>query len=478
MRDVPMIHPILLCGGSGSRLWPLSRQSLPKQFVKLLGGESLFQASARRFSGAGFRAPVIVTSDTFRFIASEQLASLNMAALTTLIEPEPRNTAAAVLSAALWLHRQDPDSVMLVAPSDHVIPDADTFRHAVEVALPAAMAGKIVTFGITPTSAETGYGYLQVSTREGQAAGEPQPLTGFIEKPARPRAEDMLKAGNYLWNAGIFLQSTRTILASFREHAADMLTAANAAVEEAVPDLCFLRLAPEPWAQLPSISIDYAIMEKATNIAVMPYQGNWSDLGSWNTVWQQATPDAHGNVLSDHALAINCQRSMLRSESEGLELVGIGLEDVVAIAMPDAVLVAKNSDAQRVREAVDILKARSANQATCFSHEHRPWGWYEILAIGKKFKVKRIVVKSGAALSLQSHNHRAEHWIVVQGTAKITVGHESGYLTEGESAYIGLGAVHRLENPGQEQLILIEVQTGPYLGEDDITRYEDIYARR
>ncbi len=474
---VDMLHPILLCGGSGTRLWPLSRQAFPKQFARLVGEESLFQASARRFAGTMFSAPVIVTSDAFRFVVTEQLAAVNMAAAATLIEPEGRNTAPAVLAAALWLDRQDPQALMLVAPSDHVIPEPEIFRAAVAAAVPAAKAGKIVTFGITPDRPETGYGYLELASAEARAAAEPQPLARFVEKPDAERAQAMLLAGRYFWNAGIFLFRARTMIEAFEAHAPEMLAPATHAVEQATQDLHFLRLAPRPWAELAPISIDYAIMEKAANLAVMPYRGRWSDLGSWDAVWQEAGPDTQGNVLSPHALAIGCRGSLLRSEVEGLELVGIGLEDMVAIAMPDAVLVARKADTQRVKEAVDALKARAAKQATAFNRDHRPWGWYESLAMGQRFQVKRIVVTPGAALSLQSHHHRAEHWIVVQGTAKVTVNGETRLLGENESTYIPLGAVHRLENPGKVPVILIEVQTGAYLGEDDIIRYEDVYAR-
>jgi mannose-1-phosphate guanylyltransferase/mannose-6-phosphate isomerase len=472
-----MIHPILLCGGSGTRLWPLSRQAFPKQFARLVSEESLFQASARRLSGAGFGAPVVVTSDAFRFVVTEQLAGAGMAAAATLIEPEGRNTAPAVLAAALWLAVKDPEAIMLVAPSDHVMPDAEGFRAVVEAAVPAARAGKIVTFGIAPTRPETGYGYLELDSEGARGAVEPQPLLRFVEKPDAERAEAMLAAGTYLWNAGIFLFQARTMIEAFASHAPEMLAPATTAVEQAVQDLHFLRLAPKPWAELSPISIDYAIMEKAANLAVMPYHGRWSDLGSWDAVWQEAGPDTQGNVLSPHALAIDCRGSLLRSEVEGIELVGIGLEDMVAIAMPDAVLVARKTDTQRVKEAVDALKIRAAKQATAFSRDHRPWGWYESLALGKRFQVKRIVVKPGAALSLQSHHHRAEHWIVVQGTAKVTVDNDVRLISENQSTYIPLGAVHRLENPGKVEVILIEVQTGSYFGEDDIIRYEDVYAR-
>ena len=463
-----MIYPVLLCGGRGTRLWPLSRQSLPKQFVKLVGDESLFQASVRRFSGAGFRQPVVVTSDSFRFVVTEQLDAIGTAAAATLIEPAPRNTAPAVLCAALWLRERDPAALMLVVPSDHVIPDSQGFRTTVEAALPAARNGDIVTFGIAPTRPDTGYGYLELAGPFCQAAAARQPLVRFVEKPDSATAEAMIGAGHFMWNAGVFLFSVKTIITAFERHAPDMMAPALAALQQSRTDLHFTRLAEGPWAQVQDISIDYAIMEKAGNLSVMPYGGSWSDLGSWDAVWQEGAPDADGNVLSARALAMDCRQSLLRSESEGLAVVGIG---------PDAVLVARKSDTQRVKQAVEMLKSRGVKQATAFRSDHRPWGHYESLALGHRFQVKRIVVKPGAALSLQSHHHRAEHWIVVQGTARVTVDNEVRLLGENESTYIRLGAVHRLENPGKVPMILIEVQTGSYLGEDDIVRYEDLYSR-
>jgi mannose-1-phosphate guanylyltransferase/mannose-6-phosphate isomerase len=442
-----------------------------------MGEETLFQASARRLKGPGFGPPVVVTANRFRFVVTEQLASVGLVAAATLIEPEPRNTAPAVLCAALWLHRQDANSLMLIAPSDHVMPDGEVFRSAVEAAVPAARSGEIVTFGIRPARAETGYGYLEVATPEAMNASSPQQLAAFVEKPVMAEAQRMLAAGTYLWNAGILLCSASAMIEAFARHAPEMIGPATAALRQAASDLNFIRLAAGPWSELLNISIDYAIMEKTKNLAVMPYLGSWSDLGSWDAVWQESGRDSEGNVLSEHALAVDCRNSLLRSEAEGLELVGIGLEDVVAVAMPDAVLVAKRGDSQRVKEAVDALKARSAKQATAFSRDHRPWGWFESLAIGPRFQVKRIVVKPGASLSLQSHHHRAEHWVVVQGTARVTVDGEVRLLAENESTYIRLGAIHRLENPGAIPVILIEVQTGSYLGEDDIVRYEDAYAR-
>ncbi|MBE0553974.1 MAG: mannose-1-phosphate guanylyltransferase/mannose-6-phosphate isomerase [Rhodobacteraceae bacterium] len=469
-----MIHPVILCGGSGTRLWPLSRQSYPKQFARLTGDESLFQTSARRCAGDGFAPPLVVTGDPFRFIVLEQLAAVQMAPQDVLIEPAARSTAPAIAAAALWLAARDPDAVLLVLPSDHVIPDAAAFRAAVTAALPRAVAGDLVTFGIHPDRAETGYGYLELS----EAAGDgPQPLAAFVEKPDATRAAAMVQDGRHLWNAGIFLFSARAMIAAFAEHAPALLQGARAAVEGAARDLAFTRLAEAPWQALPDISIDYAIMEKAANLSVMPFTGHWSDLGGWEAIWQEAGPDASGNVLSGAAMAIDCRDTLLRSEAEGLQLVGIGLEDMIAVAMPDAVLVARKGDAQRVKEAVAALKSAGARQATAFNRDFRPWGWYESLALGNRFQVKRIVVKPGAALSLQSHHHRSEHWIVVEGTARVTVDDAVRLVTENESVYIPLGAVHRLENPGKLPMVLIEVQTGSYLGEDDILRYEDIYAR-
>ena len=465
------LHPILLCGGSGTRLWPLSRKSYPKQFSRLMGEESLFQATARRVSGPDFEAPIILTGNDFRFIVSEQLAAIETAPQAILIEPEGRNTAPAVLAAALWLMERAPDALMLIAPSDHVIADEDAFRASVEAAVPQAEAGALVTFGITPTHPETGYGYLELTT------GTPDGPVRFVEKPDVARATEMLAAGNFLWNAGIFLFSARAIVAAYESHAPEVLEGVGAAVAQAQNDLGFTRLGTEAWSGLEDISIDYAIMERAENLAVMPYQGAWSDLGSWEAVWQEYGPDADGNVQSGPVSAIDCANTLLRSESENQELVGIGLEDMIVVAMPDAVLVARKSEGQRVKDAVAILKTKQAKQAVAFPIDHRPWGWFESLVVGERFQVKRIVVHPGAALSLQSHHHRSEHWIVVQGTAKVTIDEADRLVTENESVYIPLGAVHRMENPGKVDMVLVEVQTGSYLGEDDIIRYEDVYAR-
>ncbi|UWQ35140.1 mannose-1-phosphate guanylyltransferase/mannose-6-phosphate isomerase (plasmid) [Leisingera sp. M527] len=472
-----MIHPILLCGGSGTRLWPLSRKSYPKQFVPLTGEQTLFQASAARLSGEGFAPPLVLTNSDFRFIVTEQLAGAGIDPGAVLIEPAGRNTAPAVLAAALWLEKQDPDALMLVAPSDHVVPDAAAFRAAVTAGEAAARAGQLVTFGIKPDRAETGYGYLELVTDPGDFTPRPIGLKRFVEKPDAQTAAQMLASGQYLWNAGIFLFSVKTILAAFRAHAPDLLAPVQAAVDQGQPDLGFLRLDPAAWQGAADISIDYAVMEKAANLSVVPFAGGWSDLGGWDAVWRESGPDAAGVVTSGPATAIDCADSLLRSEGEGLELVGIGLENIIAVAMPDAVLVAAADRAQDVKQAVAALKEKQAKQATEFPMDHRPWGWFESLAVGDRFQVKRIHVHPGAALSLQSHHHRSEHWIVVEGTAKVTVDGSEQLVTENQSVYIPLGAVHRMENPGKVPMVLIEVQTGSYLGEDDIIRYEDVYAR-
>lgn len=469
-----MIYPVLLCGGSGTRLWPLSRKSYPKQFVPLMGEASLFQASARRFEAPGYAPPLVLTNDAFRFIVTEQLDDIGMRPEAILIEPEGRNTAPAVLAAALYLRDTDPEALMLVAPSDHVISDPEAFRAAVASGAELAKRDRIVTFGITPGRAETGYGYLELAE---PPAAAPAPLIRFVEKPDLQTAEKMLASGRYLWNSGIFLFSVKTILEAYEAHAPHLLPPVQAALDREKMDLNFLRLDPEAWAEAEDVSIDYAVMEKSDNLSVVPFQAGWSDLGDWNSVAREMGADEVGVVTSGPATAIECTDSLLRSESEDIELVGIGLKDVIAVATNDAVLVADASCSQDVRKAVDALKARKVKQATAFRRDHRPWGHFETLALSNRFQVKRIVVKPGASLSLQSHFHRSEHWIVVQGTAKVTVDDEVKLLTENQSIYIPLGAVHRMENPGKVEMVLIEVQTGSYLGEDDIVRYEDIYAR-
>jgi mannose-1-phosphate guanylyltransferase/mannose-1-phosphate guanylyltransferase/mannose-6-phosphate isomerase len=469
-----MITPVLLCGGAGTRLWPLSRQSFPKQFADVVGTESLFQASARRFVGEGFAAPLVVTGDAFRFIVTEQLDEVGVRPQGIMIEPAGRNTAPAAMAAARFVADRDPEALVLLVPSDHAVADPEAFRAAVDLGRVAAEAGQIVTFGIAATRPETGYGWLEAG--EAMHPGVHR-LTRFIEKPDAARAAALMADPRYLWNAGVFLARAEVLAAAFRSHAPLIHDTVAAALAAATGDIGFTRIDRDLWARVPEESIDYAVMEKAANMAVVRFDGHWSDLGSWEAVWQESPRDAAGNAVSAHAMAFDCEGSLLRSESPEIELVGIGLKNIVAVAMRDAVMVADMADSQNVKRAVGVLRGRAAKQAVQFPVDHRPWGFFETLILSDRFQVKRIHVHPGAALSLQSHYHRSEHWIVVQGTAKVTVDGEVRLLTENQSVYIPLGAVHRMENPGRVPMVLIEVQTGSYLGEDDIIRYEDVYAR-
>lgn len=473
----PRLYPVLLCGGSGTRLWPLSRKSFPKQFARFGDGGTLFQAAAQRLVGPDVMPPMVITSSDFRFIVTEQLAEAGIDPGPILIEPSPRNTAPAILAAVLHLEAIDREALLLVMPSDQVMPDKAAFGAAVRAGVAAAVAGQIVTFGIRPSRAETGYGWLELSRQPGPHEPDVVDLRRFVEKPQRDVAEAMLADGRYLWNAGIFLMSVATARKAFQAHAPQLLDPVGRAVAGARADLGFLRLAAEPWAGAQDISVDYAVMERAANLKVVPFGGAWSDLGDWESVWRESSPDGDGLVTHGAVTAIDSRNSLLRSETQGLELVGIGLDNIIAVAMDDAVLVADKSRAQDVKQAVARLKAKGARQAETFPRDHRPWGWFETLVLADRFQVKRIVVHPGAALSLQSHVHRSEHWIVVAGTAKVTVNDTVQLLTENQSVYVPLGAVHRMENPGKVPMVLIEVQTGVYLGEDDIIRYDDVYSR-
>ncbi len=473
-----MIHPVILCGGSGTRLWPLSRKDYPKQFSALIGEESLFQASVRRFQAAGFAAPLVLSHADFRFLVAEQLALAEASGATILLEPEARNTAPAILCAALQLEAQGKGAeVMVVAPSDHVIRDVAAFRAALQAAAPAAAEGQLVTLGIRPDRAETGYGYLELDAAPDMAAPTVQPVRRFVEKPKRAAAEEMLATGRYLWNAGIFVFGVAPLIAAYERLAPEITAACRAAVAAARHDLDFVRLGEEAFATAPEDSIDYAIMEKAGAVATVPVDCGWSDLGAWDAVWREMDRDDRGVATAGPVTEIGCQDTLLRAEAEGPRLVGVGLDGVAVVAMHDAVLVAAMDELQAVKAAVAEMKAAGVREAETFPRTYRPWGWYQTLALDTRFQVKQIMVPPGRQLSLQSHVHRSEHWIVVAGTARVTVDDEVKLVSENQSVYIPLGAVHRLANPGKVDLHLIEVQTGAYLGEDDIVRYEDIYNR-
>ncbi|MEM7190650.1 MAG: mannose-1-phosphate guanylyltransferase/mannose-6-phosphate isomerase [Pseudomonadota bacterium] len=462
-----------MCGGSGTRLWPVSRKSYPKQFCPLFDGGSLFQRTLQRLEGNGYADPFLLTNEDFRFIVAEQMDSIGAKASGIAIEPEGRNTAPAICAAARMIAADDPDGVMLVLPSDHLIDDVPAFTAATTQAVEAARDGHLVTFGIKPERPETGYGYIELATSD---VSDTQPFMRFVEKPDADAAEEMLAAGRFLWNSGMFVFGVQAILKAFETHAPDVDAACAGAVDAGKKDLFFFRLDADAYGASPDISIDYAIMEHVRG-QVVPVDCGWNDLGSWSTVWQE-TPRGDGDVAQgDNTVAIDCETTLLRSEHPDIQVVGIGLKNIAAVATRDAVLVADMDRTQDVRLAVEALKARGASQATDFPRCYRPWGWYETLALGERFQVKQIMVKPGGQLSLQSHVHRSEHWVVVAGSAQVTVGEEVSLLGENQSVYIPLGAIHRLENPGKVELHLIEVQSGAYLGEDDIVRYEDVYAR-
>ncbi len=467
------IVPVLLSGGSGTRLWPLSRETHPKQFQPLVGERSLLQATWLRLPGlAGLAAPLVVANEDHRFMVAEQLRQVGATPAAVILEPMGRNTAPAIAVAALQAMADGGDPLLLVLPSDHLIRDEQGFRDAVQLAAASAEQGALVTFGIVPAGPETGYGYIK-----SQPSGHPvRPVEKFVEKPDLATAEAYVASGEYAWNSGMFLfRASRYLEELHRLHPA-MLAQATLAWQIAARDADFLRLDRAAFAACPADSIDYAVMEKTGAAAVLSIDVGWSDIGSWSALWEIAEQDADGNAHRGDVIARGCRNTLAWG---GRRLIGLlGLEDVIVVDTDDALLVASRDQVQQVKEIVASLKAAGRPQASVHRKVYRPWGSYDGVDAGERFQVKRIVVKPGAALSLQMHHHRAEHWIVVSGTARVTCDDKVFLLSENQSTYIPLGSKHRLENPGSMPLELIEVQSGSYLGEDDIVRFEDVYGRQ
>jgi mannose-1-phosphate guanylyltransferase/mannose-6-phosphate isomerase len=467
------IIPVILCGGIGSRLWPVSRKSLPKQFASLIDGVSLFEQAVTRGASVSQAEPIVVTSYDYRFLAQRQLDRCG-AKGKIFLEPSQRNTAPAVFAATHFISNAHGDELVLVMPSDHYIPDKKLFAEMVQLGSVAAMDGAFVTFGVAPNKPETGYGYIEIGE---EILRDCFKVKSFREKPNLKDAKQILAAGTHLWNAGIFLFKTSTLLQLAQRFEPLMLSSVKASIDGGLEDNNFLHIDPALWNQIETKSVDYALIEKADEIHCVRFAGPWSDLGDWNALASQLPVDAQGNLVGGDASQINCENTTLWADSGRIHLAGLGLQNIIAIATDDAVLVADASRAQDVRHVVDHLATKNLYQAHQHFRDYRPWGWFESLVVSPGYQVKRLNVYPGASLSLQSHQHRSEHWIVVYGTATVTIEEDVLTIETNASVYIQSGQKHRLSNRTSETLVVIEVQTGNYLGEDDITRYEDVYNR-
>lgn len=467
------ILPFILCGGSGTRLWPLSREAYPKQFHRLTAAETLFQLTCRRLSGPAFGDISIVSNHSHRFIVAEQLAEMGTTAEHLILEPVGRNTAPAACVAALIAARSDPNAIVLLAPSDQMIPDVQAFERAVVHGRDAAEAGAVVTFGIVPDCPHTGYGYIETN---GSAGGASLNVKRFVEKPSLSVAEQFLDSDKYYWNGGIFLFRADTMLDLLRRHAPDILEGCEKSLAEVREDLGFLVL-NGAYSSVPEISLDYAVAEKADNLVCVPLGTSWSDVGSWSSIWNFMDKDIDGNAAGGQGEIIfeGARDSFAFSEQACVALVGV--ENLVVVAMQDAILVVSKDQVESIRKVVERLKCNGGDLVRQHNRVHRPWGWYQCLNRGDRYQVKCIMVKPGGRLSLQSHYHRSEHWVVVAGTLEVTRGNEIELLSENQSTYIPIGQHHRLANPGKVPAFLIEVQSGTYLNEDDIVRYDDDYHR-
>ncbi|GHA15334.1 mannose-1-phosphate guanylyltransferase/mannose-6-phosphate isomerase [Oceanisphaera arctica] len=474
-----MLFPVILAGGHGSRLWPLSRQQHPKQFLPLIEESlSMLQATLKRLDGLSSAPPLLLCNEQHRFLAAEQVRQMKGLQAQIMLEPVGRNTAPAIALAALFSSEQTAgeqaeDAVLLALPADHAIEDVAAFHAAVNAALPLARAGKLVTFGIPPTRAETGYGYLHRGTAIGQSGSFE--VAQFVEKPDRARAEAYLAAGDYDWNSGIFLFQAKRYLQELARFQPEVLAACQAALAGSERDLDFIRLDAEAFATCPDISVDYGVMEHTTSAAMVPLEAGWSDVGSWSALAGVLGRDEQGNTLCGDVLTEGVDNCLIHAESR--LVAALGVENLVIVETKDAVLVAHKGKEQDVKRLVEQLEAQGRKEHIIHRECYRPWGKFDAIDSGKRYQVKRITVNPGARLSLQMHHHRAEHWVVVSGTARVTQGDQTRLLTENQSVYIPLGQQHALENPGKIPLELIEVQSGTYLGEDDIVRFEDHYGR-
>ncbi len=470
-----IIYPVIMCGGSGTRLWPLSRAQFPKQFLPLVNDSSMLQDTLKRLP-MGFQSSTFICNEDHRFLVAEQVKQLKIKQPTILLEPKGRNTAPAVTLAAINALKKDKNALLLVLAADHVINDEDKFHQVINIAKIAAEQGKLVTFGIVPTHAETGYGYIK---REAKQTGTENKdyfdVAQFVEKPNVETANIYLDSGDYLWNSGMFLFKASRYLEELEKYRPDILVACKKAMELAQQDLDFLRPDEHSFLQCPSESIDYAVMEKTKDAVVVPLDAGWSDVGSYAALWEVSSKDKNNNVLKGDVISHSTTNSYVHSQNKLITTLGV--DNLVIIDTPDAVLVANKDKVQNVKEIVEQLKAQNRSESSRHREVYRPWGKYDSVDTGERFQVKRITVNPGAKLSVQMHHHRAEHWIIVSGTAKVTLGEETLLLSENQSTYIPIGVVHALENPGKLPLEMIEVQSGSYLGEDDIVRFEDKYGR-
>ena len=463
--------PVIMSGGSGTRLWPLSRKNKPKQFLNLFGSSSLFQNTLKRLEGIDDLAePIIVCNNDHRFMVAEQLHEIDSNNATIILEPCARNTAPAIVVAALQAQSHGHDPLLLVLAADHVIHDQQAFHTAISKAKIAAEQGALVTFGIIPTSAHTGFGYI-----EAQEKSVVSQVLAFVEKPDADTAQRYLDSGNYYWNSGMFLFKASTIINEMEHFAPDMLKSCQQALTESTTDFDFIRLDKEQFESCPSDSLDYAVMEKTDKAVVIPLDAGWSDVGSWPSLWENQDKDQQNNVLIGDTVIENVSNSYIHSEQRLVSVLGV--DNLIVVDTPDAVMIASKDQAENIKSIVASLSKQNRDEATMHRKGYRPWGYYDSIDSGERFQVKRLSVNPGASLSLQLHHHRAEHWVVVKGVAEVTCGEEVKLLSENESTYIPVGVKHRLHNPGRVPLEIIEVQSGSYLGEDDIVRFDDIYNR-